>query len=122
LDFGLAVHEHDLIALLTARVYLVISSLNKLTPREGDRGRMSRLVDIMPWNYTSTSPPHPLAKEPFIFISSISLILGHCNVLIKIVGEFLALLITFPLVRDASVDMFFLLRWKKGEAHCVGLS
>ena len=69
----------------------------------------------------STGQPHPLAEEPTIFIASISLILGHCNVLIEIVGDFLALLVTFPLVRDASVDMFFLLRWKKGEAHCVSL-
>ena len=70
----------------------------------------------------STGQPHPLAEQPVIFIASISLILGHCNVLIKIVGEYLALLITFPLVRDASVDMFFLVRWKKGEAHCVSIS
>ena len=70
----------------------------------------------------STSQPHPLAEQPIVFIASISLILGHCNVLIEIVGEYLALLITFPLVRDASVDMFFLVRWEKGEAHCVSIS
>ncbi|KAF8258992.1 hypothetical protein EI94DRAFT_1752770 [Lactarius quietus] len=74
LDVGLAVHEHDLIAALTA-------------------------------------------CKPIIFVALISLILGNCNVLIEIVGEFVALLITFPLVRDASVDMFFLVRWKTGKAH-----
>ncbi|KAH9170111.1 hypothetical protein EDB89DRAFT_1980645 [Lactarius sanguifluus] len=63
-----------------------------------------------------TACPHPLAEQPIIFIASISLILGHCNVLIEVVGEYLALLITFPW-RDANEDMFFLLRWKKGEAH-----
>ena len=53
---------------------------------------------------------------------SISLILGHCNGLIEILGDYLALLITFPLGRDANVDMFFLMCWKKGEVHYVGLS
>ena len=66
----------------------------------------------------STGQPHPLAEQPIIFIASISLILGHCNVLIKIVEEYLAL-ITFPLMRDESVDIFFLVRWEKGDAHCV---
>jgi len=67
----------------------------------------------------STSQPHPLAEQPIIFITSKSLLLGHCNVLIEIVGDFLALLITFPWARDEHEDMFFLMRWKKGEAHCV---
>ena len=70
----------------------------------------------------STGQPHPLTEQPIIFIASISLILGHCNVLIEIAGEYLALLITFPLMWDASVDMFFLVHWKKGEAHCVSIS
>jgi hypothetical protein len=58
LDVGLAVHEHDLIALLTACVSLAISSLNKLTSREGDRTRMTQFVEIMPWKYGySAFPP-----------------------------------------------------------------
>ena len=40
--------------------------------------------------------------------------------MIEIVGEYLALLVIFPLVRDA--NMFFLVRWKKGEAHRVSIS
>jgi len=70
----------------------------------------------------STGQAHPLAEHPIIFIASLSLIVGHCNVLIEIVGEFLALLITFPWARDANEDMFFLLRWKKGEVHFVSLA
>ena len=58
--------------------------------------------------------------QPIIFIAPIiSPILDHCQVLIEIVGEYLALLITFPLVRDA--NMFFLVHWKKGEAHRVSI-
>jgi hypothetical protein len=67
----------------------------------------------------STGQPHPLAEQPIIFITTKSLLLGHCNVLIEVVGDFLALLITFPWARNEQEDMFFLVRWKKGEAHCV---
>jgi hypothetical protein len=67
----------------------------------------------------STGQPHPLAERPIIFITTKSLLLGHCNVLIEIVGDFLALLITFPWARNEQEDMFFLVRWKKGDAHCV---
>ena len=66
----------------------------------------------------STGQLHPVAEQPIIFITK-SLLLGRCNALISIVGELLALLITFPWVRNESEDMFFLMRWKKGEIHCV---
>ena len=69
----------------------------------------------------STGQPHPLAEQPVIFITTKSLLLGHCNVLIEIVGDFLALLITFPWARNENEDMFFLVRWKKGETHCVSV-
>jgi len=69
----------------------------------------------------STGQPHPLAEQPVLFITKKSLLLGHCNVLIEIVGDFLALLITFPWARNENEDMFFLVRWKKGETHCVSV-
>jgi hypothetical protein len=67
----------------------------------------------------STGQPHPLAEQPIIFITTKSLLLGHCNIHIEIVGDFLALLITFPEARDEHADMFFLVRWKTGEARRV---
>jgi hypothetical protein len=70
----------------------------------------------------STGQPHPLAEQPIIFITTKSLLLGHCNVLIEIVGDFLALLVTFPWAQNEHEDMFFLVRWKKGDAHCVSAS
>ncbi|KAI9431717.1 hypothetical protein H4582DRAFT_2003725 [Lactarius indigo] len=106
LDIGMAVHEHDLIATLTAK-----------PDKNGPIDRYHTL-EIRLFSF-STGQPHPLAEQPIIFIASISLILGDCGVLIDIVGEYLALLITFPWERGASEDMFFLLRWKKGEAHYV---
>ncbi|KAI9450185.1 hypothetical protein BJY52DRAFT_1175761 [Lactarius psammicola] len=104
LDVGMAVHEHDLIAALTAKP-------DKNGPIDRHHTLEIRLLSF------STGQPHPLAENPIIFIASLSLILGHCNVLIEIVGEFLALLITFPWARDANEDMFFLLRWKKGDVY-----
>ena len=67
----------------------------------------------------STGQPHPLAERPIIFITSERLPLEHCNVLIEIVGDFLALLITFPWERYEHEEIFFLVRWKKGETYYV---
>lgn len=41
--------------------------------------------------------------------------------MIEIVGDFLALLVTFPWAQNEHEDMFFLVRWKKGDAHCVSV-
>ena len=67
----------------------------------------------------STGQPHPLAEEPIIFITKKSVRLGPCDVLIEIVGDFLALLITFPWSSGEDDDDFFLVRWKKGKIHRV---
>jgi hypothetical protein len=70
----------------------------------------------------STGLPHPLAGLPVIFIATRRLPLGDRNVLIEIVGDFLVLLITFLGRWNKNKDMIFLVRWKKGEAHCVSFS
>ena len=67
----------------------------------------------------STGESHPLAEQPVIFITSKSLPLEHRHIVIRIVGDFIALLITFPEAQDEHEDMFFLVHWKKGEAHHV---
>jgi hypothetical protein len=69
----------------------------------------------------STGQPHPLAEKSIIFITTKSLLLGRCNVVVDIVGEFLALLITYPMARSESEDAFFLVRWKKGEVYRVSV-
>ena len=50
---------------------------------------------------------------------SMSPLLGHCNVLIEVVGESLALLITLPAALDEA--KFILVRWKRGETHSMSL-
>ena len=69
----------------------------------------------------STGQPHPLVEQPIVFIATKSLFLGHCSAVIEIVGDFLALLVTFPEAQYEGEDMFFLVRWKKGEAHLMSL-
>ena len=51
-----------------------------------------------------------------------SLPLGDPNVLIEIVGDFVILLVTFLEEWNENEDLFFLVRWKKGEVHCVSVS
>jgi len=70
----------------------------------------------------STGQPHPLAKQPIIFITTKIAFIGYNIVNIKIVGDFLALLITFEEQHDENEDMFFLVRWKKGETYHVSVS
>lgn len=127
LDVGLAVQEHDLIAALTACVFfsflifLVRPRVLTLWRSKTDAGHPSdrnMTLELRLLSF-STGQPHPLAEQPIVFIAAKSLLLGHCNVLIEIVGDFLALLITFPWVRNENEDVFYLVRWKKGEIHCV---
>ena len=125
MDVGLAVHEHDLLAALTACVFSPSSCHTKgrLWNRTADEDGSSdedkdmtleiRLLEF------STGRPHSLAEEPIIFIIRKNMRLGPCDVLIEIVGDFLALLITFPWSRSENEDEFFLVRWKKGETHRV---
>jgi hypothetical protein len=66
----------------------------------------------------STGQPHPLTKQPTIFITTKAVFIGYTIVNIEIVGDFLALLITFNEGQDENEDMFFLVHWKKGEMYC----
>jgi hypothetical protein len=70
----------------------------------------------------STGQPHPLAEQPTIFITTKAVFIGYTVVNIEIVGDFLALLITFNEGQDENEDMFFLVRWKKGETYHVSVS
>ena len=70
----------------------------------------------------STGLPHPLAEQPVIFIAAKSFPLGDYKGTTDIVGDFLVLFITFIGRWDENEDMTFLVRWKKGEAHCVSFS
>jgi hypothetical protein len=68
----------------------------------------------------STGRPHPLTKQPTIFIDKKILPLATCSTEVKIVGDFLILLITFSDWSE-NKDIFFLVRWKSGLVHCVSI-
>jgi hypothetical protein len=70
----------------------------------------------------STGRPHPLAEQPVIFIATKSLPLGNPTVLIEVVGDFVILMVAFLEEWNENENMFFLVRWKEGEAHCVSVS
>ena len=70
----------------------------------------------------STGQPHPLAEQPIIFITTTTVYPGDPIVNIEIVGDFLALLITFDEEHDENEDTFFLVHWKKGETYHVSVS
>jgi len=70
----------------------------------------------------STGQPHPLAEQPIIFITTTTVFIGYTLVSIEIVGDFLALLIISKEEQDENEDMFFLVRWKKGETYHVSVS
>ena len=70
----------------------------------------------------STGRPHPLAEQPVIFLTTKSLPLGNPTVLIEVVGDFVILMVAFLEEWNENENMFFLVRWKEGEAHSVSVS
>ena len=68
----------------------------------------------------STGEPHPLAEQPIIFIAA-KRRHGQGIVVIEIVGDILAILITFIALQHETEDMLFLVRWKKGETYSMSL-
>lgn len=69
----------------------------------------------------STGQPHPLAEQPIVFIATKTLPLDISSLHFEIVGEFLVLLTTF-VEWSENENMFFLVNWKKGKTHSVGVS
>ena len=68
----------------------------------------------------STGQPHPLAQQPVIFIDKKILPLNVTRAEIEIAGDFLILLVAF-LESSMNQDIFFLVRWKTGQTHCVSV-
>jgi len=68
----------------------------------------------------STGQPHPLAEQPIVFIDKKVWPLGNWGIEIKIVGDFLILLIAFS-KWSGNKDIFILVRWKSGLMHCVSI-
>ncbi|TFK53869.1 hypothetical protein OE88DRAFT_1625482 [Heliocybe sulcata] len=99
LDTGTAIEEHDLIAPVGQR------TANNNTPRT--REIFIELIQF------STGQPHPLACMPMFTVVHEKEVLGHASVEIAIVGDLLALLLTFPLSpTHVTDDRLFVYNWK----------
>ena len=68
----------------------------------------------------STGQPHPLAKQPVIFIDKKFLPLDWRFFKIEIVGDFVILLASF-VKNSTNQDKFFVVRWKMGLTYCVSV-
>ncbi|EPQ57661.1 hypothetical protein GLOTRDRAFT_74568 [Gloeophyllum trabeum ATCC 11539] len=98
-DVGLAVQEHDLIAVVTHAAII------------GPNSRTFISFQILQF---STGKPHPLAAQPVIPVVEATTLFGHISVGIEIVGDLLVLLLTFPFALDAE-DRLYVFDWKTGD-------
>ncbi|KAF9267047.1 hypothetical protein L218DRAFT_955523 [Marasmius fiardii PR-910] len=97
-DFAINLHEHDLIALITS---------------VGHRGGRMSKVDLCLYQF-STGKPHPLAKQPVLDIVSKELDLGAPVVNCEIVGDYLALVISYWLIPMGPCEVI-VWNWKTGK-------
>ncbi|TFK68370.1 hypothetical protein BDN72DRAFT_682159 [Pluteus cervinus] len=98
-DFGTALEEHDLIALVVSE------------PIENQTD--SYMLQIALLRY-STGKYHDEAKSPIIPIHEYSLSQGPPSVSIEIVGENLGLIVMYPHIWEDDDDIFVIYDWKLG--------
>ncbi|KAF8880299.1 hypothetical protein BD779DRAFT_1675995 [Infundibulicybe gibba] len=100
-DMGLAIHESDLVAIITSRLDL------GSTDTENSRFRLE--LNLLSFK---TKEPHPLAEKPNILIGNISRV--KPSISIEIVGDHLALATTYTFNLSQPPDHFYLWNWKTG--------
>ncbi|KAI0634990.1 hypothetical protein C8Q77DRAFT_1216962 [Trametes polyzona] len=100
IDVGLAIHEHDLIAIVT---YSYVNEAQLLAS-----------VDIHLLKH-STGQPHPAAAKPVIHYDNIHYLPGHCSIMLEISGDSLCFLLNnyFPFI-NADPVTFVIYNWKTG--------
>ncbi|KAJ8472392.1 hypothetical protein ONZ51_g8540 [Trametes cubensis] len=101
IDVGLAIQEHDLIALVT---YSYVHE-----------AQMIASVDIHLLKH-STGQPHPAAAKPVLHFENIYYLPGHCSIMLEISGDTLCFLLNnyFPFVNADPVTLV-VYNWKTGE-------
>jgi hypothetical protein len=72
----------------------------------------------------STGMPHPSVTQPVIHLTETTSTQGQCSVMLEIVGDNLALLLTYRqhLGLRADPDTFQVYNWRTGTLKAVGLS
>ncbi|KAL7284326.1 hypothetical protein ACG7TL_001612 [Trametes sanguinea] len=101
IDVGLAIQEHDLIAIVT---YTYVNDAQLLAS-----------VDIHLLKH-STGQPHPAAAKPVIHFENIHYLPGHCSIMLEISGDTLCFLLNnyFPFINADPVTIV-VYNWKTGE-------
>ncbi|TDL27091.1 hypothetical protein BD410DRAFT_783271 [Rickenella mellea] len=99
IDIGLALEEHDLVAVISRK----------------KRGSSSR-IDLLLRNF-STGKNHASAAQPDIFVNEYhGMQSPRFSIMIEIVGTYLLLLVTIP-SHISSMDTLFLYNWMTGGLH-----
>ncbi|TBU47875.1 hypothetical protein BD309DRAFT_998100 [Dichomitus squalens] len=101
IDVGLAVHEHDLIAIVT---YSYIHE-----------AQLWASIDIHLIQH-STGQPHPAAAKPVLHFDNVHYLPGHSSIMLEVAGDTLCFLFNnyFPFVSADPVTML-ILNWKTGH-------
>ncbi|KDQ56114.1 hypothetical protein JAAARDRAFT_36902 [Jaapia argillacea MUCL 33604] len=110
IDIGLALREHDLLAVVAYHDDPTDLLPTPLTPQ-------IITIHLLQFSASSTSSkpcPHPLASQPVLFVCKVMGAQGHCSLGIEIVGDTLALLLTFPYSGPTTKDWLYIWDWKKG--------
>ncbi|KAL6299410.1 hypothetical protein BKA93DRAFT_829888 [Sparassis latifolia] len=102
LDVGLAVEEHDLIAVVTQAIQL----------------QTRTVVFDVHLLQIATGECHPRAAHPAIRVSEVPIFAGQCSVSVEIVGDMLAILMNFPYLQGVQPQRpgeFHMFDWLTGR-------
>ncbi|KAJ7697230.1 hypothetical protein B0H17DRAFT_1328952 [Mycena rosella] len=99
IDFGTALEEHDLIAMVT------------YTPHDAIPDLIS--IDVLLLKF-STGLPHPLAANPTLHIHNVEVQSGHPGISIEIVGENLAISLVYWTDQQRDMDTLHIYNWNTG--------
>ncbi|TBU56474.1 hypothetical protein BD310DRAFT_823696 [Dichomitus squalens] len=102
IDVGLAVHEHDLIAIVT------YSYLMYTLPRYIHEAQLWASIDIHLIQH-STGQPHPAAAKPVLHFDNVHYLPGHSSIMLEVAGDTLCFLFNnyFPFKRLYSDPTMF---------------
>ncbi|KAJ7598807.1 hypothetical protein C8J56DRAFT_174412 [Mycena floridula] len=107
-DFGLAISEHDLIALVTT------------SPTKGQAGYED--LELSLWQF-SKSIPHPAAKQPRILLDKVQ---ANPGIAIEIVGDHLIVTTTYSLrffgPNVVQKDRLFIYDWRTGDLKMTSVA
>ncbi|KAJ7150076.1 hypothetical protein C8R43DRAFT_497076 [Mycena crocata] len=107
IDFGVALAEHDLIAMVT------------YTPHANDP--LMRSIDVALIKF-STGVPHPLAAHPTLHIHDVELFRGRPGISIEIVGRNLTLSLLYWADERRDLDTLHVYDWQSGVSKMEPLS